>query len=78
MRNFSKYDCKFYALGVYAHTAASNKDVAPGETFMIDLEKDPFNMSPADAVAEEKTNRVFYVFTKTQIEGIVIGVPFFK
>jgi hypothetical protein len=76
--NFSKFDCKYFALGQYDYKSSKNVDIAPGESFMIDLEKVPFNMSPAFIVIEENTNRIMYIFTIEQMQGFILGNAFFK
>jgi hypothetical protein len=76
--NFSKFNCKFIALGNYGHDSSDNKNVKTGETFLINLEKEPFNMSPADIKMEGTTNRLFYVYTLDQMQGYITGNTFWK
>jgi hypothetical protein len=68
---FSQYDCKFFALGSYSHKASDNRDTQTGTKFLINLEKHPFNMSPAHRTNEGNTNRELFVYTVQQMRGYV-------
>lgn len=77
IRNCSKFDSKQFAFGVF--TTSKNLDIRPGENFKIDLEGDPFNMSPA-YIAPEGVNgaRKFFVYDMAQIKGYTISNGFWK
>lgn len=68
---FSQYDCKFFALGSFSDRSANNTNIHTGGQFPINLELHPFNMSPAYAVDEGKSNRSLFVYTFSQIQGYV-------
>ena len=69
---FSTYPCKFFALGSFAHKSSDNRDIKTGANFLINLEKDPFNMSPADTSPEGANgNRLFMIYTSDQMKGYI-------
>ena len=66
---FSQYNCKYFALGNYSHETSENKNIQNGGHFPLNLEKHPFNMSPAHVADEGKSNRHFFVYTFGQMQG---------
>ena len=78
LTNFSKFNCKFIALGNYTHESSDNRDIKTGASFLVNFEKEPFNMSPADAFPEGTTNRAIFFYTITQMKGYVSGNAFWK
>jgi hypothetical protein len=72
IEKFAGYDCKFYALGNYDFEASNNTDIETGKNFLINLEKHPFNMSPAFVETEsKKKNRVVFVYSSAQMKGYI-------
>ena len=67
----SQYDCKFFALGSFAHNSSDNRNLQNAGTFLINLEKHPFNMSPADTADEKANNRLLFVYTIDQMKGYI-------
>jgi hypothetical protein len=73
----SQMDCRFFALGSFAHNASDNRDQTGGR-FLINLEKHPFNMSPADTADEKANNRLLFIYTIEQMKGYIIGNAFWN
>jgi hypothetical protein len=72
MVRFANYDCKFYALGNYAFGISNNKNIETGATsFKLNLEKHPFNMSPAFISTEGANDKLLFGYTSTQMKGFV-------
>lgn len=79
IETFSAHEFRYVALGNFAFDSSDNRDIEEKDTaFLMNLEKYPFNMSPAYIGFEGDSNRRLFVYSSTQMKAYPQTNQFWK